>query len=563
MNLNPTRRDEGMALLVSMIFLVVMGLTATWLSQRVINNARHVENYVDFENAFQGVESGLGQSSSELRNPTATGFVGVDENYDFTNGPPDFDSAAVTPVSLSSRPEVEFFAYAFNWATDGIDNTGDGQIDLGPETNGYYSVFASARVIRGGQVSAIRRAEQVLQTGNGTSIWDNAIFAGTGQAGGLINGNVAIHGSVHLLGDDIGDGGIALAAVDLSGTSLIHNNYDGLSDDLRGRVAIPPTVTFDGESGLETLEAVLRVKNGLVGMSGNSEVGSVHELGNDFKETMDGVYVTDGWTGNDMDASGDPQSVYSDNGWDYAYDLGSEVPFPTYDDDNGRDHEAWYLETGDPGEGLQHVHSGDVTIQSGSGSYYWNATTGVEIIGSDPGTGGMPVEADLNPDEYYVWYDDTTAEMNINGRIPVDGDVSLLAGNGNGNKLIDYEGSGSIMAFDDGSGGGDVEVDVSLKTTNFPDNLIGIMAEDDFTIGTSSQLEIMGGFYAQDEIIVDKQTTIMGTIVGNYFNMGKNVPQIYQVPALAEAWLLEVRMIGTNPIAISFAPISWRELAIL
>jgi len=64
---------------------------------------------------------------------------------------------------------------------------------------------------------------------------------------------VSIHGSVHLLGNNLPDGAGALEAIDLSGTSLIHNNYDGLSVNLANRVPPLGTRSFDGEM-VETLE---------------------------------------------------------------------------------------------------------------------------------------------------------------------------------------------------------------------------------------------------------------------------------------------------------------------
>jgi hypothetical protein len=72
----------------------------------------------------------------------------------------------------------------------------------------------------------------------------------------------------------------------------------------------------------------------------------------------------------------------------------------------------------------------------------------------------------------------------------------------------------------------------------------------------------MGGFYAQDGVIVDKQSTIMGTIVGNYFDMGTNVPKIFQVPELANQWTEIMRMIGSDPV-LFLSPVSWRELAVI
>lgn len=558
------RNDEGMALLVAMIFLILMGLLATWATSRVMNNTRSVDKYVDFQNTFEGLESAFDQAKVELITPGEDGQVGVDPTYDFTQGTPTWGDPLVTPQQLTMQPEIQYFAYTFDWATDGVDNNGDGQVDIGPETLGYHSTYAFARAARNGNVSATRSGEQIIQLVN-VNIWQNAIFAGNGQAGNLINGNVSIHGSVHLLGGNLGAGGVAIAALDLSGTSLIHNNYEGLSADLRGRVPGLPTTTFNGEV-VDTLWASLRVKNGLVGMSGASEVGEADQTGNSFKETMDGVYVNDGWTGTDIDANGDPQSVYSDNGWDELYDLGDAVPFPTFDDDGGRDHLAYYLQTSsDPNSGLHSIYDGDLTIEPGAGSFYWDATTmqpGDQVVGGSPGDGNMPQAGDLDPDHFYVWFDDDTDTLLINGRVPVDGNINLLAGNGASNKLINYEGKGSLLAYSGENAGGDVEISASLKTDDFPANLLGVQAENNMSIGTSAQIEIMGGFYSQNEVSTDKQTTIMGTIVGDYFNMGTNVPDIYQVPELSNAWLQNMRMIGSDPVLFP-VPISWRELSIL
>ena len=49
----------------------------------------------------------------------------------------------------------------------------------------------------------------------------------------------------------------------------------------------------------------------------------------------------------------------------------------------------------------------------------------------------------------------------------------------------------------------------------------------------------------------------MGTFVSNYFDMGTNVPRIYQVPTLAAN--LPYGMIGAYPIFI-YKKVSWREV---
>ena len=594
MSKSDSRRDEGMALIVALIFLVVMGMTATFAATRTINNARHVDHYVDFYNAFEGVEAGLGYAIVELSTPGAgagappesDGLVGVTPGFDFKTGRPTFDSAAVTPLRISTSPQVEFFAYSLDWANDGIDNNGDGQIDIGPEsTGGYYSIYSFGRVIYAGSVSAVRSCETIFQSG-GTGVWNNAIFAGKGQAGLLINGNVSIHGSVHLLGDDIGPGGLA---IDMSGSSGIYNNYFYLSarPDLLSRIPALEQKMFEGEL-VDTLNATLRVKNGMVSVSGSNTVGQPPDdpldPPNTNKESLDGVYVNDQWTGNGLDGNGDPTQVYSDNGWDADYDLNAYVPYPTYTDDGGRDHLAYFLETDvNATQGFQEVYVGDMTIDEME-SFYWNATTGTEVVAGEPGDGEMPMQADLNPDEFYIWWDSESELMVINGRIAVDGNVAfepgksvVLSGNGANqvvdmNQTINYTGKGTILAFDSSGGsGGDVTIKANLITVNadgttglsFPgNNLLGIMAQGDLLVGPTSQLDIMGGFYAQGTVTVTKQTNILGTLVGDSFDLGKNVPKIFQVPALMDAWAAEMRMIGADPGQVLF-PVSWRETSAL
>ena len=45
--------------------------------------------------------------------------------------------------------------------------------------------------------------------------------------------------------------------------------------------------------------------------------------------------------------------------------------------------------------------------------------------------------------------------------------------------------------------------------------------------------EMAGAFYAQGVVYSAKQNQIAGTFVGNFFDMGTNVPNIYQVPGLS------------------------------
>jgi hypothetical protein len=195
-----------------------------------------------------------------------------------------------------------------------------------------------------GKTESIR----TLVTSKHIGVWNNAIFAGTGAAGASINGNVDIRGSIHVLGSgeyytdsngnnvrDAGetyndtngngvyDGPLAPNQInsDFGGNAYVGNNYSGMPALLESLVPPPPVVT-----GKETLGAEVRVKRGLVSIGGSSSLGTAATVdGGLSKGTLDGVYVTDGFTGN-KGASG----VYSDNGTNEDYDISeaADVTFP-------------------------------------------------------------------------------------------------------------------------------------------------------------------------------------------------------------------------------------------
>ncbi len=563
------RGEEGMALVLALIVLVSMALTLGFLADRTRTQMAQTESYIEFQDALLGAEAGYATALAELNGASGDedldkdGLVGLDPDYDLSGDKPTFETDGVKPWTMASMPGIDYFAFSYDWSVDGLDNNGDGTKDEVAEED-YYTIYAYAR---GG--NSIRRIEAIVEGGN-VNVWNNAVFAGSGQAGALINGNVSIHGSVHLLGDNLGNGDLAVAAIDLTGTSMIHNNYVGLAAGLAGMVPALKTVTHAGES-VQSLDAKLRVKNGLVGLSGNSEVGEANVTGNAVKETMDGVYVSDGYTGNALNADGTPKQMYSDNGVLNGYDLGDAVPFPTFANDVGGDHLGNYLTNDAANVGLHFVKTGNVAITLNQ-NYYWNATTGTESVNQSLGAGTMPTSASLNANHYYIWFDAATNRLRVNGRVPIDGNLTINPGTG-ADKTLNYTGKATILAYDaDSSGnGGDVTVEASMLTMNangtttnsFPqNNLLGLMAQDDMMLGISSQLNIMGGFYSQDQISLNKQSTIMGTIVGNIFNMGGQVPDIYQVPALQDAWTTNMKMIGATPVEF-LSPLSWRELGVV
>jgi hypothetical protein len=450
---------------------------------------------------------------------------------------------------------------------------------------GKTVITSTGRVINGSN-GEIRRTTRVVAkvTREDISIWNNAIFGGVGQAGRSINGNVAVRGSMHLLGDgepwtdldgdkrwdagepyaDTNTNGIydagepytdsdadghwdaretfedingnavcdpALTVTDLSsevgGTANVGNNYDIMPSALRNLIPSPPTTSFQGEV-VETLNGKLRAKHGYVSISGTASVGSPQALGGSppRKETMDGTYVSDGFGGNSGTAN-----VYSDNGTSKRYDLGDGlVSFPTLSQPtvkNGINYTSYmsYLQT----SGLN--INADLTIQ--------------------PGTSYGPVY-DAKGNYLAV---DTNGNIIIRGIVYINGDLRVQSIPGN--KVMRYTGRGSLVT----TGSMYIGTDIIPAAASFPVNhVMGFISRrriDLATGGGDSQLMLAGAFYAQEAINSAKQNELLGTFVSSYFSM-QNVPRMYQVPSLPDN--LPPGMPGSGRIWIKSVRIdSWRE----
>jgi hypothetical protein len=148
---------------------------------------------------------------------------------------------------------------------------------------------------------------------------------------------------------------------------------------------------------------------------------------------------------------------------------------------------------------------------------------------------------------------DSSGNINIQGIVYFDGDISF-AKNG-GNKSMRYSGRGTVVS----SGNISVETDV-LPTLTFPTiYAMGFISRHKMSLGTSSQLSLAGAFYAQETITSTKQNELLGTFVSSYFQM-QNVPHMYQVPSLVSN--LPPGMPGADRIWIKSIRIdSWREIS--
>lgn len=428
----------------------------------------------------------------------------------------------------------------------------------------------------------------VKRTKNPFNIWNNIVFAGVGQAGKAIAGNVRFHGPVHILGEgepftdvnsngqwdgadtyndlnsdgdwDVGeplindgdgdgqwdaaepftdvngsgsyDGALTVVdlAYDLVGAAGVLNNYSGISSALSTRVPPLDTTTFNGEV-VSTLDAELRVKHGQVSVSGSATIGQPNVSGNSVKETMDGCYVNDGYTGN----QGSSQ-VYSDNGTNQPYDLENDLSFPNLIDP--------YT---DPNTGY--------TYSSYQNYLYSNALVINGDLTLQPG-----VQYPAQSNAYGSIYLDNSGNLQISGMVYVTGNININSGSGGLKSTpILFDGKGTLVSAND--------INISthvLSQGMFPtEDVIGFIARKDVNIGTGvgdSHLNIMGAIYAQETITNAKQNQIAGAMVSNYFQV-TNVPDFYHVPAIVENLPPGMPGGGTSYIyTYKIVPNSWREL---
>jgi hypothetical protein len=550
-----THSRRGSALLLTMIILMVVFSLGSALLSLTTGSLMRSRNDMLRAQALDVAEAGVEKAIYFLRN---TAPDGTDDGTWRTNGRTETHSTA-------GGATIGSFTFSAQ------DGTG---ADLGK------IVIISTGTATSGSKTTNRRLRVVItRTEENISPWNNVIFGGVGQTGRSINGNIVMRGSIHLLGDgepytdvdgdqnwddtesytdsnsngqyDVGepytdtDGDghrdaqepftdmngngtrdpaltVTELAQEISGTANVGNNYNGMPADIRTLLPAIPTVTYGGET-VESLTAKLRVKHGRVDVSGSATVGDPNATSNSLKETMNAVYVNDGFGGNKGAAS-----VYSDNGTSKLYDLADLVQFPdvlTSTTIGGLDYSNHmeYLED----EGL-HI-DGDLNLTVG------------QTFSASSGTNSISV--------------DSNGTITISGIVHVDGNINLNRGSGD---TFRYDGRGTLAST------GSIYVHTNvLPVSGFPLNdALGMVARRRLELATGggdAQLKMVGAFYAQEQVVSQKQNEIAGTFVSSYFSM-QNVPHMYQVPELAQN--LPPGMPGSEPIWIVTTQVnSWKEIA--
>lgn len=381
------------------------------------------------------------------------------------------------------------------------------------------------------------------------SVWNNAVFAGGGGTGMRINGNALIAGSVHILGQGLGPAG---TAADFGGGSGIFNWYNGLDPVFVGKLP---------NANPSTLDAEIRVKEGQIEMnSGAARAGNgtadVDVDGNPIpagiKRRIDGTYTEYGFAGSFGD-----QYVYSDNGLYAKYDLPADhnISFPSLTGPSPdvccANYEDWL-----------DANSFDPTPFLPPG-----ATNGTDltIIKNTPGFGPITDGPNL------ITYDNVNRILTVQGIIRVPGEI-ILGGTG-GQKIptINYTTAGvggTLYAkkaganWSDDSTAGAHEVSITVNSNLLPIGIyptvdtLGLLAKDRIVM-KQSQNNVAAAVFAENQVSITKQYQVVGAVVTRFFDLGAQVPRLYQMPNLVK--YLPPGMPGGQAFNI-VKILSWREI---
>jgi len=532
-NMKPRiRKESGIVLVVTLCFTMIVAIGVAAFLQLTKTQVVQVRNQLHSAKAFYAAEAGLEKATKLLKDDlyytpkgiepswadskiyTATGFIILQIQKYLNPKAPHYDSDFYPLLEETDYNTESNGAHKSTYMVDLSNLSGWSDRVWVKATGRYYRRNPGGS----GYTMQAERTILALLRGREISPWNNAIFAGEGHQGKIINGNVDIRGSVHLLGTSLSSSDIA---ADFSGTAGIGNNYSWMPVVLASRV--PPIAKNYGGQMLESLESEVRIQHGKLALSGTAVVGQQDIPGNSVKETVEGVYITDGYGGNSGEAN-----VYSDNGTKNAYDLDEfSIKFPRLS--NPYQGYPTYLDYLKP--------NALVISDSTRLNQLRNISPASQFSYSDTkGEIGM----------------DGAGHLRIRGIVVVEGDLNF---NKTASlKTIEYEGKGTVACA------GNVGINCDLITrylSTFPTtDILGVMAANAIVFD-SAQINVMGVFYAENQIISKKQTSVAGTFFSNYFDMGTNVPAIYQVPEVVRN--LPAGMIGDFRVWV-VKRLTWGEI---
>lgn len=537
------RQERGIGLLAAILVMLLISVMGASMMVSGVTDLGTSANYRSAKAALYEADSGLERSMADFLND----MTWASSMVNGANNP--IQPLTTFPTSVTVN------GHTINIATDGSGNLIPDWYPFGPTTtlgggtyareiflppvnfqlaNGKGSKAWITMPLRStGTAAAPDTSTQVVQADLEVlvfrvAVWDNAIFTGSGQAGQQISGNVQVRGSIHAVGDPNNP-----TVLDWTGGSAIHNNYANASDSgnfdvYASKLPPPPTRNVNGEV-VQTLDAEFRVKHGTISLDGQAEAGEADVTGDVDKELLDGIFT---------DSPIQYQSGSAETHTDYEgeYDIPIDVPFPSLSDP--------YT---DPSNNTWASHRDYLTANG--------LVLPVSTI--DDSTPAFSL-SDANGNS--VTWDPSSQTLDVQGIVQAVGDLTI-GRDGGPNRVMNYSGTGTLYASNN------IDVMWSMIPTGdyldptdpTTDNL-GLIADSNLTLGTNSQLTMFAAVYAEDNMFINKQTRLAGATVANYFDMGDNVPRIWQVPRLSST--LPPGMPGANPILVpsQTALANWTQL---
>ena len=489
---NLLSNQKGMALLTTLIFVFILVTFGVSLLIMTSNDTKLSALQRDSTKAFYIAEAGVERTLYNLKKDFESSEDWNDDNL--------INTYILSTADTDGFRKIEY------------DGDGDYDVTFGSGTYTVALKINSSNYVtiksKGKYDNSIRYVQVDAKIEN-VSVWNNAICGRSGMTEATISGNVEFRGSLHLLGKGLSSTDIA---IDLDGTAGVGNNYKDMDPDLLSKVP-PLPQTFFNEEWVDFLNAKLRVKHGQVKLSGNAYIGEKDDSGDPYiKETLQGVYVTDGFIGGDDEDPG--QNVFSDNGMLNEYDLeGANIEFPSILIGSYTD-----PETGPYDNYLEYLKY-----------------KGLEITENEISADTLYFEHGVVGGNYIEWVAGTGQDpgiLTIEGIVWVDNADGLVIGKSKGTIIFDGKGT-LVSAYPEA----DIYIhDHLLANVTFPTaDSLGLISAGDINIATDegdAHLNIMGAFYAENTITMAYQTDLVGTFVSDYIDLGTEVPKIYQVPEL-------------------------------
>lgn len=522
--LAPMSEERGATLVITLLVMLLVFVLGSALATSMLAEIASSANYRSRGESLWQAESGLERTAVDLLAdpdwarqmvdystipmvvtasfPVSSTFNGETVNYDLSGGavvPKYYDLGGVVVLDNGSFQRQIFMPPISIAPANGSGTKARLVIPIGATGFAGLGEPSTSRV-RSDMSIVVRRL----------TVWDNAVFGGAGQGGNSINGNVQVRGSMHIIGE-------ATDVIESNGTAWVMNSYQDLLADYGPEGAKLPALPLQDINGemVQTLDAEVRVKHGTINLGGFATWGLPDVTGNAFKETLDGFY-------NDatLNLSGSASVNYDEVG---NYDA-VDIAFPTLDDP--------YFDAAT--STLYASHRGYLNANSLLLPVN-EISVDTPAFNLDDGNGNS---AQWNPG---------SGELRITGIVRTNGDLDIAKKN----NPVDYRGTGTLFA-----NGGSVHIhDNLLPTGDYLDtgspnvHNLGIIADTNLEIATGpgeSAIKVMAAMYAEEYTNIAKQTNVAGAIVADSFDLGNQVPSVWQVPKLGVN--LPPGMPGSDPL---------------